>query len=170
MFFKIIGVALVIFGCGSMGFRVAASHRQEEKALRQLISILDFMECELQYRLTPLPQLCRQTATEFPQLPGAIFAELCLEMESQVSPDIACCMAVTLEKFKQLPPITRSCIDLLGRSIGRFDLDGQLKGLESVRQDCRRNLEMLENNREVRLRSYQTLGLCAGAALAILFI
>ena len=59
---------------------------------------------------------------------------------------------------------------LLGRWLGRFDLDGQLKGLDAVRQECRRHLEELNNNREVRLRSYQTLGLCAGAAIAILFI
>ena len=31
-------------------------------------------------------------------------------------------------------------------------------------------LSRLETNRENRLRSYQTLGLCAGAALAILFL
>ena len=59
---------------------------------------------------------------------------------------------------------------LLGKSIGRFDMDGQIKGLEAVRQDCRRRLDELSKDRDTRLRSYQTLGLCAGAALAILFI
>jgi len=49
-------------------------------------------------------------------------------------------------------------------------MEGQLKGLESVRQECRRQVETLSYNRDARLRSYQTLGLCAGAALAILFV
>ena len=54
--------------------------------------------------------------------------------------------------------------------IGRFDLEGQLQGLESVRVYCRDQLDNLAKDRDVRLRSYQTLGLCAGAALAILFV
>ena len=58
----------------------------------------------------------------------------------------------------------------LGESLGRFDLPGQLKGLEAVRRKCLMELEALGRNRTERLRCYQTLGLCAGAALVILFI
>lgn len=170
MLLKVVGVILVIAACGGVGFRIAANHRQEERALRQLVALLDFMECELQYRLTSLPELCRQAASEFPEIPGKVFLELALEMESQVSPNMERCMAAALKNCKDVPPITRKELELLGKSIGRFDLDGQIKGLEAVRQDCRRNLQELGNNRENRLRSYQTLGLCAGAALAILFV
>jgi len=170
MIFKILGVILVMIGCGSVGFRIAALHRYEEKSLRQLIGILDFMECELQYRLTPLPELCRQAASTCTDSPSAVFTELALEMESQINPDVDRCMAAALEKTKNIPPITRNKLIQLGKSIGRFDLNGQLKGLEAIRQECRRNLESLCDNQDNRLRSYQTLGLCAGAALVILFI
>jgi hypothetical protein len=54
--------------------------------------------------------------------------------------------------------------------MGKFDIDGQINGLEAVRSLCRRMLDELTSGREVRLRNYQTLGLCAGAALVILFI
>ncbi len=167
---KIIGIVLIVSACGGVGFALASAHRREEKSLRQLVSILDFMECELLYRLTPLPELCRLCAKEFPPMPGKVFGELADEMEQQIFPDIACCMRSVLDRTGDIPPITRREFALLGRSVGRFDLDGQLKGLEGVRQDCRLNLERLENNRDNRLRSYQTLGLCAGAALAILLI
>ena len=55
-------------------------------------------------------------------------------------------------------------------SMGRFDVKGQIQGLEAVRSYCRGELENMAVNREARLRSYQTLGLCTGAALAILFV
>ena len=58
----------------------------------------------------------------------------------------------------------------MGSSLGRFDLDGQLLGLEAVRVYCQEQLSEMSKDRDVRLRSYQTLGLCAGAALAILFV
>ena len=170
MILKFTGAALIILACGGVGFRMAAIHRQEEKALQQLLGILDYMECELQYRLTTLPELCRQAANEFNGIPGKVLFELISEMESQVAPDITCCMQAVLGRNKEVPPITRKILELLGTSIGRYDLDGQLKGLESVRYECRRNIELLSNNKDTRLRSYQTLGLCAGAALAILLI
>ena len=170
MILKLFGVVLVVISCGGVGFQIAANHRREEHSLRQLVGILDYMECELQYRLTPLPKLCRQVAKEFTGMPSMIFLELALEMESQISPDVGRCMTASLGKFKRIPAITLNTLEFLGKSIGRFDLDGQLKGLDAVRQECRRHLQELGVNRDNRLHSYQTLGLCAGAALAILFI
>ena len=62
MSIKLIGAALIIAGCDGVGFSMAAAHRREESALRQLIGALDYMGCELQYHLTPLPELCRSAA------------------------------------------------------------------------------------------------------------
>lgn len=170
MTIKLVGVILVIFGCGGVGFQIAVNYRQEEKALRQLVDILDFIECELQYRLTPLPGLCIQVSQVFREMPGRVFLELAKEIEARNISDVGGCMNAVLNRVKGIPPITGKELEMLGKSIGRFDLEGQIKGLEAVRQDCKRNLELLSCNRENRLRSYQTLGLCAGAALAILFV
>lgn len=170
MTLKIVGVVLVVVSCGGVGFKIAENHRKEERALRQLIRILDYMECELQYRLTPLPALCRQAWEAFPEMPGRVFMGLFQELNAQSSPDIYQCMHNAINDVKSIPSITKNALELLGKSIGRFDLEGQIKGLSAVRDECRRNLALLTDNRENRLRSYQTLGLCAGAALAILFV
>ena len=170
MLLKILGAVFIVIACGSVGFMMAANHRKEENGLRQLLGILDYMECELQYHLTPLPVLCRQVAKEFTALSGKVFYALAIEMEAQIASDLACCMTTALNQYKQIPQITKSCLELLSRSIGRFDLEGQKKGLETVRQECTRQLEQLSFNRENRLRNYQTIGLCAGAALAIHFV
>lgn len=170
MISKLIGVVLIVVSCGGMGFKIAANHRQEENTLRQLIDILDYIECELKYRLTPLPDLCRKVATEFNNITGSVFSKLAEEMDKQVSSDISHCLNAVLNATESVLPIVKEELILLGRNIGKFDLEGQLKGLEAVKQDCKRNLNALSINRENRLRSYQTLGLCAGAALAILFV
>lgn len=170
MSIKIIGAILVMAGCGGFGWKIAAAHRREEKVLRELIGILDYMECELQYRLTPLPDLCRQAAVESKGVLRTIFLSLTQELEDQILPNVEHCVNAALAKTKNPPKAVEEGISLLGRSLGRFDIEGQLKGLETVRQECRRNLNALTYNKDVRLRSYQTLGLCAGAALAILFV
>ena len=170
MMIKIFGVVMTVVGCGSVGFQIAANYRREEKSLLQLSLILEYMECELQYRLTPLPELCRQAGRTYKQIPGNVFLDLAAELESQISPDVSCCMSAVLRKNKNLPPITRKLLENLGMSIGKFDVSGQIKGFSSVNEECERNLNALSEGRDTRLRSYQTLGLCAGAALAILLI
>lgn len=165
-----IGAILIIAGSGGLGISLAATHRSEVKSLRQLISTLDFMECELQYRLTPLPELCRQAARETTGMLQELFSLLCTELEDQISPDVGRCMDAAVARCKNIPKQTKDSLLALGHTLGRFDIQGQLNGLESVRQACRQKLEALEQNKEMRLRSYQTLCLCAGAALAILLI
>ena len=170
MSLRILGAVLVIAGCGGFGFKLASSYIREEKTLRLLISTLDYMECELQYHLTPLPELCRQAAAESTGVIQKLFLLLTIELEDQISPNVERCMSAVLYKTADIPPLTRNAMHLLGRSLGRFDIEGQIKGLNAVRLECRRNLDTLNQNKDIRLRSYQTLGLCAGAAIVILFI
>lgn len=167
---KLIGAILIIAGCGGVGFSMAATHRREEAALRQLIRALDYMGCELQYRLTPLPELCRNAAGECTGIVSTVLAKLAKELEAQIAPDAVSCMNAALSKAARLPQRTKKNLQLLGSSLGQFDLQGQLTGLEAARIQCRRELDELSKDRDVRLRSYQTLGLCVGSALAILFL
>jgi stage III sporulation protein AB len=170
MMLKWIGAVLIILGSGGFGFSLAAAHCREERHLQQMIRGLDFMQCELQYNLTPLPVLCRQTAGQVSGVLQKLFLNLANELEDQISPDAEHCMMAALYKTQDIPGKCREAAQTLGKTMGRFDLEGQLNGLDSVRSLCRGWLEQLSDGREIRLRNYETLGLCAGAALVILFI
>ena len=170
MTLKLIGALMIIAGCGGVGYYVVYSYKREEEALRQLISALDYMECELQYRLTPLPELCREAATEQKGIVSTLMLNLAKELGDQVSPDVGCCMQAAIVKTPHIPDQTKKLLSRLGGSLGRFDLNGQLRGLENTRILCRKELDELQKDRNVRLRSYQTLAVCAGVALAILFL
>ena len=167
---KWIGALLVLVGCGIFGFYSAALYNAEERSIRKLIAVLDFMSCELQYRLTPLPDLCRQAANEGSGPLKKLFMSFTEELESQIAPDVKSCMSAAVSRCANLPELTKQCLMQLGSSMGRFDLPGQIQALESVRITCRKHLSTLEAGKDVRLRSYKTLGLCAGAALVILFV
>lgn len=167
---KLIGVILILCGCGGMGWSIAASFKREEAALQQMIGALDYMQCELQYRLTALPELCRQAGRETKGIAGKVLSALAGELDSQISPDVESCMRGALLQCGDIPGKVRGGFEMLGVSLGRFDMDGQVRGLEAVRGFCRMELEEMGRNRDSRLRSYQTLSLCAGAALAILFV
>lgn len=170
MDYKWIGAVLIVAGCGGFGFSLSAEHRREENSLRKLIALLDFMACELQYRMTPLPELCVAAAGETRGPLRQVFSKLAELLEASVSGNVAGAMDDALQSAEPLPEKTRDNLLALGRSMGRFDLTGQLSALESVRAGCRRDLEEFTSNRDVRLRNYQTLGICAGAAVAIILI
>ena len=166
---KWIGAILIISASGSFGFMLSAAHYREEKYIKSLINALDFMVSELHFHAASLPELCRKTAGESIREIGGIFFRLGEELDRNINPNVSCCMESVLVNT-DLPPLVTESFNLLGRSLGKFDLEGQLQDLESVRHSCRQALKQLTDNRELRLRNYHTLSLCAGAALAILLV
>lgn len=167
---KALGAVLIVFGCGYFGFYMVIRIKQEEQSLHQLIAVLDYMQCEIQFHMTPLPDLCRQAGMEQQNWIGKFFQKLALELEDHTSTDVSCCVHHALTSVPELQNRCRHALEFLGTSLGRFDVQGQINGLEAVRVFCRGELEEMAVNRDARLRSYQTLGVCAGAALAILFV
>lgn len=170
MNYKWIGAVLVIVGCGGFGFSLAAAQLREEAQLRQMIRMLKFMQRELRYRLTPLPELCRQAAGEGKGQLRAVMQYLAVELEGRERPDVTSCMRASLSRAGELNRRMKGLLTRLGRSLGRFDLDGQLEGLEEILDACREQLKDIQSEKATRLKSYRTLGLCTGAALAILFL
>jgi len=169
MTYKWIGAILVIAGCGGFGFSLAAGYQREEFRLRQMIRALQYMHSELQYHLTPLPELCRQAGMQASGAIREVFFNLARELDRQTSPDACTCMRSAIRQSRELSSRQRKLFLQLGQTLGHFDLPGQLRGIKSVCGGCKEEVKLLAQSRDARLRSYRTLGLCAGAALAILF-
>ena len=170
MIIRWIGACMIIVASAGFALLLALFHRKEVSAVKNLIGALDYMECELQYRLTPLPDLCRLTGGDIQGSVGTVFQKLADELDAQISPDVGSCVTAALSAVPGMPVSVISAFTELGQTLGRFDLPGQLQGFEAVRNSCRSRLAELNGNKTQRLRSYQTLGLCAGAALAILLL
>lgn len=166
---RIFGAVMLVSGCGGFGFLMGMHYRREIRMLKNLLSSLREMEWELKYRLTPLPELCGIAAVVSGGTIGELYLELKNALETGTCSEISGCMNGLLQTM-EIPGRTAKCLKDLGNSLGRYDLEGQLQGLQAVKVQCHNFLEELEDHRAERVRSYQTLGLCAGAALVILFI
>ena len=164
---RIMGACCIVTGCGGFGFAMAAASRREEAELGRLRAALEYMSCELSYRMTPLAALCRGAVSE--GMVGEFFGGLASELERGDAPDVQVCVRAVLERL-QPPKVLGRHLSELGSTLGRFDLPGQLRGLESAIRSCGDALRRFREGAEGRRRSWQTLGLCAGAALAILFV
>jgi len=168
MIIRIIGAALIVTGCVGFGFKTVFLHKREVHALKQIISALNYMESELQYRLTALPKLCQIICKMSDGIIFNFFQELTTEFENQISPDVKLCVDSVLSRLPEIPPITRKMLQSLGMSLGRFDIDGQLQDLEIVKNECIKQLELCTCNEESRLRNYRTFAACIGIAIVII--
>lgn len=164
---RIFGAALLVAGCGGFGFSLAAGRKKEAAMLRKIISALQEMEWELKYRMTELPELCRMAGTATGGVIKQCFWTLADRLENREVTNISGTMNAILNNHT-MPRSIRRNMKLLGETLGRYDLEGQLQGLETVRRQCRKDLNNLEEHAIQHLRDYQTLAICAGAALAIL--
>lgn len=167
---KFVGGVLITVSCGALGFHIAGAYHLERQLLEQWIAALDFMQCELQYRMTPLPEICRQAASNGKGKIRMLFACLADELDRQLLPDVHGCVENALKANSDLPRSLCDAVEELGNTLGRFDTDGQIRQLEAARQSSRKRLERLEKGALERIRAYQTLGICGGAAIAILLI
>ena len=166
---RLMGAGCIVAGSGAFGFAMAAASRKEERQLRQLLGELEYLSCELSYRLTPLPNLCRGAAEGRGGAVSEFFLALATELERQTEPDVQSCVRSILPRM-ELPASLRRILGELGQTLGRFDLPGQLRGLELSIRETEQALRIIREGAPERRRSWQTLGLCVGAALAILFV
>ena len=170
MYYKWIGAALIISSCSCFGFSLALHQLRETRLVEALNGILGNMVNELSYKLTPLPELVRHTAESSPPPLRTVFSLLADNLDRQVLPDASCCMESAVGQA-EIPYLhVKELLMSLVQSLGRFDLEGQLKGLAFVQEQCRNTLIGLKSEQAARNRSFRVLGLCAGIALAILLI
>ena len=166
---RILGACCIVVGCGGFGFAMAAASRREEQELKRLLAALEYMSCELSYRQTPLPELCRAAGENSRGMVRDFLTELARALDRQTEPDVRFCIYAILERLGP-PKLLRRELNALGATLGRFDLPRQLRGLENAIQSAGETLRTIRDGAADRRRSWQTLGLCAGAALAILFL
>lgn len=165
-----IGILIIISCCGWFGCVMANIAKREVATLKKLITAIEIMICELQYHLTPLPELCRIISAQSSDCICRFFSTLAEELECQIAPDVDQCVKFTLQKCADVPNVTTKMLILLGESLGKYDLDGQISGLISVKDTCLKTLDPLLFHLTNKLKTYRTLGFCAGLTIAIIII
>ena len=169
---KLLGAALVTVSASLVGFGFARGVRRQCAQLEGLLWALDFMQAELSARLTPLPQLFSMLAS-CRQRDVAAFFEAAGRALS-VPP--GCTVPVSFKRGFQASPglspgqDTVQALYGLAQGLGRFDLESQLGAIERAKGSITSVLLQLQAQKRARCRSYETIGICAGLALAVILL
>ncbi len=170
MMLRIYGAIFIVLGCGGISLMAVNCIKNEVSMIKQFISALEYMICDLEFRHTPLSELFRKASDICNGTLKKLFAEVAMRMELQQYPNAAECMKVAIANYTELPKQIRRELEHLSQSLGIFDLQGQIDSLEAVKGESLWLLKQYSQNLDVRLRSYRALGICLGAAIAILLI
>lgn len=169
---KLLGVLLVVGSTSAVGFSTAASVRRQSRQLRELIDRLREMKGEIAYRLTPLPELLLQQAEACRTEVRAFFQRFAELLCERTPRSVASAGAMALERTKGLALEAQTLEEVrsLCQSLGKLDLEGQLQSLELTADRLERQFAALEAGKRARCRSYQTIGVCAGLAAAVILL
>ena len=166
---RILGAAMLVGGCCGFGCILARNHHREVRQVRQLRKAVQEMQWELKFRMTALPELCMLAGQAAGEPLKHLFFNFSKQLDSREVTDLSACFNGMLMN-EDLTRRVKALLRQLGDCLGRFDLEGQLQGLEEVRQQCVHELKELEEKTPDRLKNYRTLAVSAGVVLAILFL
>lgn len=169
---KGIGALCVVLSASVMGFGFAASVRRQSVRLAALIGSLTYMKGEIQYRRTPLPEVFSLLGKSAAEKSVARFWEHCAEaLIHGTGFGMQSVFRTAVRKAAlELPPEAIQTMLVLGASLGQFGLEGQERAIELSLERLSALLERMEQGRSARCRSYATIGVCAGLAVAVILL
>jgi stage III sporulation protein AB len=149
---------------------MAGSFRYLETSLSETIKALELMHCQMEYRLTPLPELCSILRAGCGGTTGKVFDALGHELSRPDAEDVQASMKKALSLHPELPELCGKSLERLSITLGKTDLMTQLQGIKLETELLQKELQNIQKEQPARLKSYRTLGICCGIALAILLL
>ena len=167
---KIIGAVIVIGACLSIGQRRVIAVRRELCTLGALMHGVRIMRAELTSRLCPMEELLRKAA----------------EHAGREAEDVFLCCAESLSKLNEnsfselwsdscgtilsIPAEERRQLELLGESLGRYELDEQLAACDRYLHDAGVKVQKLRMMLPELRKLSLALSAAAGAFLCLLIL
>ena len=164
------GSTLLIIGSIAVGRRLVHDYKKQFKMLQQISHMISNIVCDLEYHMTPLPQLIRNETVSLCPLLKRVFITFAEALESQISPNVMCCLDNTLAQYSDIHGTLKGILVELGNALGRFDLTGQLKCLQAVQLVCEKELDILAQGQAGYVKCCRAYCLCAGVLASLILL
>lgn len=169
---RLFAALLILIGTSTVGFGACFSAAREIRQLRQLQAALTVMKNEMTYKAAELPQmLCTMKQT----VGGSVGAWLALCGEKMLAEPMAEPAGIIMEALENTPELcfarsARNTVFTLAGQLGSYDTEGQLRAIALAEKELTEQTKLLEESRTERSRSYKTLGICSGLAIAVILL
>lgn len=169
---RMIGAALVVLSSGAVGFGFARAVKLQCAQLEGLLWALDTMQSEMSARLTRWRSFSRGFAPAGRRMSRLFLRKPEGRCLRSLTARCRVCFKRGFQQARGFRPGDESVQALYGLSLnlGRFDLESQLAAIERTKASVTAALLALQGQKRARCRSYETIGICAGLALAVMLL
>ena len=169
---KLIGLSLILTASSAMGLGLARTVRRQQAQTLAFIDAVLRIRHELQYRLTPLPDVFLALQESREAAVAAFFSGLAgsLSAADTCTVGYACRQALRRTEGLCIPAGVRTTLMSLFDTLGKYDLDGNLQALDLALGRLREEARQLQGSAAARCKTYVTLGVCTGLAVAVILI
>lgn len=166
---KLLGGALIVLAAGWTGLEPVLRLRRRQRVLDSLSLAMELLRAELRSSLAPLPELFAAAARSMEGVTSSFFQQLAQDMRERP-------LATPMQLMRARLPILGlepwECAILLelGNALGCYDLESQLRLLDAAQLRLQQAAEHCGKQILGEGRSWGTLGICTGLALAIVLV
>jgi len=165
---KILGISFIALSSAAVGFQMSAMLRKRCALMRELDNLLQLLEQEIVTCGTPLPHAFALLSASTDGIWENVFSGIAKEMDKNrwATPHEAAQIVLNQVHDRDISEIMLPMM----KKMGKYNIEAQTQGIESARRQLRMILQELEQERKMKSKTFQTLGICTGLAVAILLI
>ncbi len=168
---KILGVGLVIGGCGLAGLALAHHVGQRPLQLRSLQSALLMLDSEIGYVAAPLPEVLERISNRVPEPSRSLFKMVRHGLQRSDGNTASEVWRYALKNWSAATHLKNEDVEVLatlGQGLGALSREDQLRHLRLAMDYLRAQEQLAEGERVKQERMWRTMGFLLGAALVII--
>jgi len=169
----IIGCILIIGACSYIGFFLGRQYNARFEQIKKLRSSLKMLETEISYSMNPLPEALFKVGSRILGPVGKLYEHTAELLGKNAGLPMEQVWRAGLDRLAEESSLKKEELDVLddfGLGLGGSDREEQLKNLHLAQEHLRIIESSAERDRNKYERMYKTLGILAGAALALVLI
>lgn len=169
---KLAGIVFIIISAGSVGLQISLALRNRCRFLHQLRSAIQLLKNEIVVCATPLPQAFALMAASLNGSAESVFSKVAYEMNQRRWMTASAAMEQALLSDPPMAKDTELCdlLQSMAAGLGKYDKESQVSALEMTIFRLDKLIDQAEQERSVKSKTYEVLGICAGLSIAILLL
>lgn len=166
-----VGFILIVFGGAASGVLLAADVRRSLRQCRAVQNVLAYMKAEIEFHLTPLDEITKQVSAMMPHPLSAIFQSVSRDIRRMPGVPAGSLMrrALNVQRSKLAPELHGILAELF-ELLGKQDVLAQVRAVTLAEARLEQEIRRIDTEKKDRCRTYRTIGICAGLAIAVVLI
>lgn len=164
-----IGALLILVGFGGLGFGALMGKKHQIQRVQGMVQGLAYIEREISFHLTPLPDIYKNLSTQLPPPLCQFFQQLAKGMSALETQGMGERWCQGLSQL-YLGQGGEDCLVPLGQVLGCYDAESQSQAILQAKGQLEDYLQGLEEESCKAQRLYGTLSLGLGGLLVIVLL